>query len=38
MFLVESDDLDDLAQVCGILATAGDGVEIRATVGSGAQA
>ena len=29
-YLVESDDLDDLAQVCGILATAGDAVEIRA--------
>ena len=37
-YLVESDDLDDLAQVCGILATAGDAVEIRATVGAGAQA
>jgi hypothetical protein len=29
-YLVESEDLDDLAQVCGILATAGDAVEIRA--------
>ena len=29
-YLVESGDLDDLAQVCGILATAGDAVEIRA--------
>ena len=37
-YLVESDDLDDLAQVCGILATAGDAVEIRATAGSGSQA
>jgi hypothetical protein len=30
-YLVESDDLDDLAQVCGILAGDGGGVEIRAT-------
>ena len=37
-YLVESDDLDDLAQVCGILATAGDAVEIRATAGSGSSA
>ena len=37
-YLVESDDLDDLAQVCGILATAGDPVEIRATAGSGSSA
>ena len=29
-YLVESDDLDDLASVCGILAGAGDAVEIRA--------
>jgi hypothetical protein len=29
-YLVESGDLDDLAQVCGIIATAGDAVEIRA--------
>ena len=34
-YLVESDDLHDLTQVCGILATAGDAVEIRATVPSG---
>ena len=29
-YLVESEDLDDLADVCGILATSGDAVEIRA--------
>jgi len=34
-YLVESDDLHDLTQVCGILAAAGDAVEIRATVASG---
>ncbi|MFL6081062.1 MAG: YciI family protein [Ornithinibacter sp.] len=28
-YLVESDDLDDLAQVCGILAVGGGAVEIR---------
>ncbi len=28
-YIVESDDLEDLAQVCGILATGGDCVEIR---------
>lgn len=30
-YLVESDDLDDLIDVCGILATA-EGIEIRAVV------
>jgi hypothetical protein len=33
-YLVESDDLDDLAQVCGILATGGEAVEIRACLPS----
>ena len=33
-YLVESDDVDDLANVCGILATAGDAVEIRACLAS----
>jgi hypothetical protein len=28
-YLVDSDDLDDLASVCGILATQGEPVEIR---------
>lgn len=30
-YLVESDDLDDLAQICGLLAD-GEGIEIRACV------
>jgi hypothetical protein len=28
-YLVESDDLDDLLQVCGILAAIGDSLEVR---------
>ena len=31
-YVVESDDLDDLLQVCGILADSGGGVEVRAAV------
>ncbi len=31
-YVVESTDLDDLLQVCGILADSGGGVEVRATV------
>jgi len=33
-YLVESDDVDDLASVCGILAASGDAVEIRACLDS----
>ena len=31
-YLVETDDLDDLAECCKIIAALGDGVEIRRTV------
>lgn len=31
-YLVESDDLDDLLEVCGILAAIGDSLEVRACV------
>jgi hypothetical protein len=31
-YLVQSDDLDDLVDVCGILAATGDTVEVRAVV------
>jgi hypothetical protein len=31
-YVVESDDLDDLVQVCGLLADADGAVEVRATV------
>jgi hypothetical protein len=31
-YLVESDDLDDLLEVCSMLAVAGDAVEVRACV------
>ncbi|MFJ9316675.1 YciI family protein [Pimelobacter simplex] len=31
-YVVESDDLDDLLEVCGVLASLEDGVEVRATV------
>ena len=34
-YLVQSDDLDDLLEVCGILAATGDTVEVRALVESG---
>ena len=34
-YLVESDDLDDLLEVCGILAGAGGSVEVRAAVDHG---
>lgn len=33
-YLVESDDLDDLLEVCGILASAESVLEVRATVAS----
>jgi hypothetical protein len=33
-YLVESDDLDDLVDVCGILAATGDTVEVRAFAAS----
>jgi hypothetical protein len=33
-YLVESDDLDDLLDVCGILAATGDTVEVRAFAAS----
>ena len=36
-YLVESEDLDDLLDVCGILAAIGDSLEVRATTsGTGA--
>ena len=35
-YLVESDDLDDLVDVCGILAATGDTVEVRAFAASAA--
>ena len=31
-YLVQSDDLDDLLEICGLLAGADGGVEVRATV------
>ena len=33
-YLVETDDLDDLLNVCGLLATVEDALEVRACVGS----
>lgn len=36
-YLVESDDLDDLLQVCGILTDAENVIEVRAAVDSGSQ-
>ncbi|GAB7002894.1 YciI family protein [Nocardioides sp. AN3] len=36
-YLVESDDLDDLLQICGLLATGGAPVEVRATVDHGGE-
>jgi len=36
-YLVQSDDLDDLLQICGILADAENVVEVRTTVDSSAQ-
>lgn len=35
-YLVQSDDLDDLLEICGILADAENVVEVRAAVDSGA--
>ncbi|HEY0636277.1 MAG TPA: YciI family protein [Pseudonocardiaceae bacterium] len=34
-YLVESDDLDDLLEVCGVLAEPGGGIEVRAAVDHG---
>ena len=36
-YLVESDDLDDLLEICGILADAENVVEVRAAADSGTQ-
>jgi hypothetical protein len=36
-YLVESDDLDDLLEVCGLLADGGAPVEVRATVDQGGE-
>jgi hypothetical protein len=36
-YVVESDDLDDLLQVCGLLANGGAPVEVRATVDHGGE-
>jgi hypothetical protein len=36
-YVVESDDLDDLLEVCGLLANGGAPVEVRATVGQGGE-
>jgi hypothetical protein len=37
-YVVESDDLDDLLEICAVLASVEEGVEVRATVDHGGDA
>ncbi|MCR6032285.1 transcription initiation protein [Nocardioides sp. zg-579] len=37
-YLVESDDLEDLLDVCGLLVAPGEAVEVRATIAAGPDA
>lgn len=36
-YLIESDDLADLVQICGILAQSGDGIEVRELLREGGE-